>query len=99
MTKDLQRYRIAANTVGVLLLLLTAAVIVKYGFGHPGFSAVISPIHGFFFLLVYAPLAYRLHRLAQWPTQRLLLLLAAGIVPFATFVVERKVTRELQERM
>jgi integral membrane protein len=45
---------------------------------------------------VYLVLAYDLARRVGWPVGRTVLLLLAGTVPFLTFVVERRVTRELR---
>lgn len=99
MTGPLQRFRIAANIVGMLLVLLTISVVLRHGFGHPGMEKIVAPVHGFFFALVYLPLGYHLSRLAGWPLKRFLLVVLAGVVPLVTFIVERRVTRELRARM
>lgn len=99
MKASLERFRIAANIVGVLLVLLTVSVVLRHGFGHPGLEKVVAPLHGFFFALVYLPLGYHLSRLAGWPLKRFLLVVLAGVVPFATFVVERRVTSDIRARL
>lgn len=83
-----------ANLVGVMLLLLVAAMVVKYGFDEPRAVEVVSPIHGFVYF-VYLVVALVLGRRAQWPPLRILGVLLAGTVPFLSFVIERRVTREL----
>lgn len=94
MSTDLGRFRVMANVVGVMLLLLVAAMVVKYGFDEPGAVEIVSPIHGFVYF-VYLIVALVLGRRAQWPPLRILGVLLAGTVPFLSFVIERRITREL----
>lgn len=81
-----------AYLVGCFLLLLTAGVILRYGFGHPELSKAVSPIHGFLYL-VYLVTVVDLARRAAWSVRRTLLVMLAGTVPFLSFVAERVVTR------
>lgn len=90
----LTAFRVLANVVGVMLLLLVTSMVVKYGFDEPGLVAVVSPIHGFVYF-VYLVVALVLGRRLGWRPLRILLVLLAGTVPFLSFVVERRVTREL----
>ena len=87
-------FRVLANVVGVMLLLLVAAMVVKYGFEEPGLVEVVSPVHGFVYF-VYLVVALLLGRRAGWRPTRVLAVLLAGTVPFLSFVVERRVTAEL----
>ena len=87
----LARYRVLANVVGVLLLVFSAALVVKYGFHRgEGPTRVISQVHGFTYA-VYLVAAFDLSRRARWPHGLTLAVLLAGVVPFLSFVAERKV--------
>lgn len=90
----LTAFRSLALTVGVMLLLLVVAMVVKYGFDEPGLVEVVSPLHGFVYF-VYLVVALVLGRRVRWRPLRVLGVLLAGTVPFLSFVVERRVTREL----
>ncbi|MGW0364163.1 DUF3817 domain-containing protein [Streptomyces sp. NPDC002990] len=88
----LTRYRVMAYITAVWLLVFTAAIIASRGFGI-GDTMVISQIHGVLFI-VYVLFAFDLGSKAKWPFGKLLWVLAAGCIPFASFFVEPKVTRE-----
>ena len=95
MTGALQRYRVIANVVGVVLVVfLLVAVPLRYLGGEPRLSETISPIHGFLYL-VYLGLTVDLSRRAGWGIWRTLGVMLAGTVPFLSFVVERRTTRAL----
>ena len=97
MTGALQRYRIIANVVGVVLIVfILIAVPLRYLGGEPRLSETISPIHGFLYV-VYLGATADLARRAGWSVVRTLLVALAGTVPFLSFVVERRMTREVQE--
>jgi integral membrane protein len=92
----LQRYRVIANVVGVVLVVfILIAVPVRYLAGEPRMSETISPIHGFLYLL-YLGATVDLARRAGWRTRRTLGVMLAGTVPFLSFVVERRTTRSLR---
>lgn len=89
----LLRYRVAAWVVGVgLLVLVLVGVPLKY-LGHdPRVVEVVGPLHGFLYmayLLLVADLSYKL----RWRPVRIVLIAAAGTIPFLSFVAERRVTR------
>jgi integral membrane protein len=86
----LQRFRVMAVVVGVGLLVLCAGIVVRYGFGHPGFSQAYSPVHGLLYLLYLVTVA-DLGRRARWPLGRTVGVALAGVVPLLSFVVERRV--------
>lgn len=91
-------YRIMAWVTGVgLILLVFYAIPVKYigGDGRP--TALIGMIHGFLYMgyiVVTLVLAERM----RWKPVKALLILLAGTIPIASFVAERKVTHEVEER-
>lgn len=97
MRGALRRYQIIANIVGVVLIVfILIAVPVRYLGGEPRLSETISPIHGFCYL-VYLGFTIDLARRAAWSTKRTVLVMLAGTVPFLSFVVERRMTRDVLE--
>ncbi|GAA4898276.1 integral membrane protein [Stackebrandtia albiflava] len=92
----LRRYQVIAWIVGVLLIVLVfVAVPLRYIGGEPGLSAIVSPIHGFGYM-VYLVLAFDLARRAGWALwPRMVCLLLAGTIPVVSFVAERWVRRTL----
>jgi integral membrane protein len=92
----LARYRVLAYIVGVGLLALVGAMIMRYAFDQPQYSAIVGPVHGFLYV-VYVVLAVDLGLKARWPIVKTGLILLAGMIPFVSFIAERKVTKELSE--
>ena len=92
MQGALTRYRIIAWIVGVgLLALVLVGMPLKYAGGNDTVVAIIGPIHGFLFM-IYLVLTFDLARRAQWPFARMILVMAAGTIPFLSFWAERKVS-------
>jgi integral membrane protein len=92
----LGRYRVMAWVVGVVLIVLVLiAMPLKYLADSPELVAAVGPVHGFLYIL-YLMAAFDLARREGWPVEKTLLVLLAGTVPFVSFVVERRVTRELR---
>ncbi len=99
MRAALARYRVLANVVGVVLVVfLLVAVPLRYLGGEPRLSETISPIHGFLYI-VYLGVTVDLARHAGWTVWRTLLVALAGTVPFLSFVVERRMTQDVQDRL
>ncbi|HEY5110574.1 MAG TPA: DUF3817 domain-containing protein [Acidimicrobiales bacterium] len=94
------RYRVMAYVVGTALLVLTAIVILKYGFAlrspmkTP--EKIVAPVHGYLYV-VYLIVAADLARRAKWGIGRIVLVVCSGFVPFLAFVVEHRVYRQMQE--
>ena len=96
MSGALQRFRVIANVVGVVLVVfILVAVPLRYLGGEPRLSHTISPIHGFLYI-VYLAATVDLARRADWSVLRTLGVMLAGTVPFLSFVVERRTTRGLR---
>lgn len=98
-------YRIMAYVTAVLLILLCAAMVLKYGhfFGlWPEGSATqqtgttwvttIGIAHGWLYM-VYLLVAVVATTQLRVPMGRMLLVLLAGTIPFGAFFAERKVVR------
>ncbi len=89
----LTRYRVLAYATGVFLLLLTAEVICKYGFGIE-LGNFIPIIHGWLYL-IYVIVAVDLWMRTRLNTGRMVLVVLAGTIPFMSFVAERWVTHRV----
>jgi integral membrane protein len=96
MDAALRRYRLAAWVVGSgLVVLVCVGVPLKYLAGEPTISQVVGFAHGWLYM-GYLALAFDLGRRARWSAWRILGLMAAGTIPFLSFVVERRVTASLR---
>jgi integral membrane protein len=92
----LTRYRVMAYVVGVMLLVLVlVAVPLRYAAGIPEVSKVVSPVHGFLYI-VYLVAAFDLALKARWTAKGTVLVLLAGVVPFLSFWAERRVTARVR---
>jgi integral membrane protein len=91
----LLRYRVMAYAVGVGLVVLVFVGIPLQIAGHPEVVNVVGPIHGFLYI-VYLVAAADLTRRGRWPISQLVWVILAGLIPFAAFVVERRVTRRVE---
>lgn len=93
----LLRYRIMALVTGTLLVVLVfVAVPLDWWADQHGPVAVVGTAHGFLFM-VYLVTALDLGVRRRWPLLKLGLVMIAGTIPFASFVAERKITREIRE--
>lgn len=98
----LTRYRIMAMVTGSFLLLLTVVTAVKYigqaaGWENEDFTSfatLVGIVHGWIFMVYVAACAELFVRM-KWPIGRLLTLVLGGVVPVLSFVMERRVTREV----
>lgn len=91
----LLRYRIASFVVGVGLLILCLAMVLKYGFDVGWAVAVWGPIHGVLYA-GYVLLAFDLSYRARWKLWNLLKVLLAGVVPVLSFYAEHWVNRKMR---
>lgn len=94
----LRRYQVIAWVVSVFLIaLFFVAMPVRYIGGDPTLSAIISPIHGFGYM-VYLALAFDLSRRVGWSLwPRTVLLLLAGTVPVVSLLAERYYSKRVAE--
>ncbi|MFG1925549.1 DUF3817 domain-containing protein [Cryptosporangium sp. NPDC048952] len=90
----LTRFRIAAYVVGVgLLVLVLVAMPVKYIGGNGSLSSIVSPIHGFLYM-VYLGVTLDLAMRLRWPALKIIGVMLAGTIPFLSFFIERRVHRQ-----
>jgi integral membrane protein len=69
-----------------------------YIWDRPEASAVVSPVHGFLFM-VYLLAALDLAVKAKWPLWTTVGLVLSGAVPFLSFYMERRVTTQVEARL
>ena len=92
----LQRYRVMANVVGVLLILLiVVAVPLKYLAGMPTPVTILGTAHGWLYALFFLS-AVDLALRAKWSLKGAVIALVCGTIPFLSFVAERTVTRKMR---
>ena len=90
----LQRYRVMANVVGVLLILLVVvAVPLKYFADMPTPVLILGTAHGWLYFLFFLS-AIDLALRAKWTLKGTVLTVLAGTVPFLSFFAERTATRK-----
>lgn len=85
------------RTLGILegisfLALLFLAMPVKYLLGEPMGVKIMGPIHGALFL-AYVLLSHFLANEENWPLKQRLQAVLAAVLPFGTFVFDKKYLR------
>lgn len=98
------RYRIMAWVTGVVLAVLTVWLIVGYAFldyanteSKPGLYSLLWMLHGWLYvvyLIVGVDLAFRV----KYSVLRTIAILVAGTIPFASFLSEALVHKDLKAR-
>ena len=92
----LTRYRVMAYVTAVMLLVLCACMIFKYGFDTgESLTLVVSQLHGVLYI-VYLVCAFDLGQKARWSFGKLVWVLLAGTIPTAAFFVERWVRAQVE---
>ena len=91
----LARYRVMAYIVGVGLLALCAAMILKYAFDQDRYVAIVGPVHGFLYI-VYLVAVVDLALKVRWTLKTTILVMLAGVVPVVSFVAEHRVTARVR---
>jgi integral membrane protein len=90
----LGRFRVAAIVVGVALIVLVVAMVLRYGFDQRWAVATWGPIHGtlyFAYFVIVLDLSFK----ARWTPIGTLLVVLAGVVPIGSFYAERIVHRKV----
>ncbi|MDT7785311.1 MAG: hypothetical protein QOF58_3730 [Pseudonocardiales bacterium] len=93
MKGALTRFRVMAYVVGVFLLLLCVAMVLKYAADMGQAMKIIGPIHGFLYA-IYLVISVDLALKLRWSIKGTALVLLAGTVPFLSFWAERKVVEK-----
>ncbi len=94
----LLRYRIMAFTTGTVLLTgVFVGLPLQWWAGAKVFPAIVWTGHGFLFI-VYLIATLELGIRMRWMPVRMVLTMAAGTIPFLSFVAERNVHRLVLEQ-
>ena len=99
----LTRYRVMAWVVGILLVVLTGGVILKYlipGYDEFGGKLVtyVGVPHGWLYIVLLIT-AYDLGRRLCWNIKWFIMIMLAGTVPFLSFVAEHYATKNARAIM
>lgn len=93
---ELRRFRLVALLEGVsFVLLLFVAMPLKYLAGLPLAVRIVGMVHG----LLFIAFVYALFRAAgerDWPIGRMAVAFVSSLIPFATFVFDRSLRREIE---
>ena len=92
----LARYRVMAYIVGVGLLALCFSMIMEYVFDQDQYTALVGPAHGFLYI-VYLVATVDLAIKARWSMKGTILVMLSGVVPFISFIAERRVSRKVRD--
>ncbi|MGQ0716557.1 MAG: DUF3817 domain-containing protein [Pseudonocardiales bacterium] len=84
----------AAYATGVMLLVLTLSMVLRYGFADERL-VWSGPVHGFLYM-GYLVCTVLLGTAVRWRPGRMVLVALAGTIPLMSFVAERSVTREVR---
>jgi integral membrane protein len=92
MEKALARFKFIAYLAGVILILFTIEIIIKYTLGPeiPWFAQ----LHGIVYM-IYVVIAFDISRRAKLSLSQTLLVLLAGTVPIMSFIAEKKIRRRI----
>ncbi|MCW2543713.1 MAG: hypothetical protein JWM40_1265 [Frankiales bacterium] len=94
--KALTAYRVMANVVGVVLVVLVATLPYKYVGDHREPTAAVGFVHGMLYIVLLATIA-NLGLRRRFPVQWIVMVALAGTIPFLSFVAERAVTARVRD--
>jgi len=87
-------FRIIALLEGVsYILLMTVGLYFKYQLGDPTFVKLLGMPHGLLFV-AYLILAFLIKEDEKWKAKDFGVIMAASIIPFGTFYMDRKYLRK-----
>lgn len=93
--KLLKRYQILSYLTCVgLMVLVFVGVPLNWFFDQGIVSAIVGPVHGLIYI-VYLACVFDLANRCKWQPVRTLLVMGAGLIPFATLYAERVVVRHV----
>jgi len=97
MSSYVKRFRFMAIIAGVMSLLLWFVDLpVVYIFNNPDWKAAVAWIpfvHGWVYA-AYVLVAIQFSVKAKWPMKKIIWLILAGTLPFASIAAERRVVRQ-----
>lgn len=86
-------FRVTAVIAGLAMFVLIVEMVLKYGMGNDVLSWW-SPVHGLIFM-AFAVATANLGFKVGWSVGRMIVILLLACIPFAAFVEERRVVREV----
>lgn len=89
----LGKFRLVAFLEGCSFLLLGITMILKYKYEMPQPNMVVGYAHGFLFIL-YVALLINVWMQYKWTFTKTTLAFVASLVPFGTFVADKKLFRK-----
>lgn len=98
MTAAHRFYRVMANVVGVVLILLVASLPYRYlaPHYHREPTAGIGFVHGMLYIVLLVSIANLAFR-RRFPISWIVYVALAGTIPFLSFVAERAVTSRIRD--
>ncbi len=98
----LTAFSITAYITGVMLLVLVAEMIYKYlilddSADAPGWFFFVAQLHGFAYMAFLIAIV-NLGTKARWTPGKWIITALGGVVPFLSFYVERKRSREVKDK-
>lgn len=90
-------FKIMAFIVGVGLLVLVLEMILKYGFSNDALEWWPQP-HGLLYV-IYVAATFNLSLKMRWSMLKLVGVVLAGVVPFLSFWVERRVNADVEAQL
>ena len=99
MNAALTRYRVMAYVVGVTLLVFAVLIVLKVTTDNTRIDdteQVVAVIHGWLFFIYLITIA-DLARRVQLTLGRIARMALAGMVPFLSFVMERRVRADVEQ--
>lgn len=92
---SLGKFRLVALLEGLsFLILLFIAMPLKYFWGFPLAVKYVGWIHGVLFML-YMVLLMQVWKQYQWKISKVAVAFTASLLPFGTFILDRKLKKEL----
>ncbi len=92
-------YRGLAIATGVALLVFCGFIVAKYAFdAGADATTYVAMVHGYLYI-GYFVVTFLLGQKLRWPLGRMVAFLAAGCIPFASFVAERKAVAEARTKL
>lgn len=88
----LGQLRILAITEGISYLLLVPTIILKYGFEMGLPNKIVGSFHGILFILYCIWVIYYARK-KRWNLMKILICLAASLIPIATFIVDHRILK------
>ena len=97
MTSSIRNLRIVGILEGIsYLVLLCFAMPMKYLMDIPEAVKIVGWAHGGLFML-YIPAVFLARKTMDWNFFQLLVALAASLVPFGTFILDKQLVRKEKE--